>query len=641
MSDTNYTLEWRGTKKSGFSYADIEAGLAAGDLHSLYKINVDGRWVVLRDFLEQQRAAAAKRNALSAQQQQPSYPQQVAPSPYSPPAPDSYPVPSYAAPAQQSALPPLPLHEGMLQGHQMPQSFQEKPQKPVWLWPVIITSATICILLAIVTVYVIATKQSSTNYGSSNNNGSSSANSPSGSSGNSPANGISSSVGSGNNTASASGSSPGTVNSSANANGSSSGMGNSSASVADAKPEAKLEAKPESKAEPKPEVKSAQMKILPYSITGKEIYPSALVSTATVDWNGDAQSAEDKKTDEDAQLGKHDLPLYGDENSWLGIELEGVKKGSKVSVEITAEGYMKPSKEQLTVNSVSERGHVLVMPKIMWDYEALFKVRQQRPLNVVFSASIDGTELPHVTDTYTLRSINDCPIYLVSKSGKQADSLAFLFAAYVNENHPQVQEILKEARACGFVNQFDGYQSEKPEAVMHQVFAVWNALQRRGIKYSDVSSTPPGDRVICQSVRFMHESINNQQANCVDGSVLMASVLKKIGIQSFLVIVPGHCFLAFNVVKNSAALPMGLETTMLGSDDITDVKKLDLLPPQEKNKENDASVNTFTEAVNVGNNRIDSCARQLLSERDARYRLISIDDERKRGINPIPYSVDK
>jgi hypothetical protein len=644
MSDTNYTLEWRGTKKSGFSYADIEAALATGDLHSLYKINVDGRWVVLRDFVEQQRAAA-KRSAPPVLQE-PTYPQQVAPSPYSPPAPVSYPVTSYAAPAQQVALPPLPLHEGMPHGYQMPHSFQEKAQKPVWFWPVIITSATVCILMAIVTVYVIATRQSTPSYGSSNSNGSSVANNTSGSNSNSPANGNSSRVGNGNSSATAKDSASGSINSPANANGNSSAMSNSGATVADAKPEPKPEAKLEAKPEPKPEVKSAQVKFQPYSFTGKEIFPSALISTATVDWNGDAQNAEDKKTEDDAQLRKREVPIYGDENSWLGFELSGLSKGAQVSVEITSEGMMMPSKWQGPVTTVSQKGRALISPKIMWNYEVLTKIRQQRPININFSATVYGAELPVVNETYTLRSINDCPLYVSrSKSSKgslnDSTSLSFLFAAYVNENHPQVQEVLKEALGCRIVDKFDGYLSADPKQVYLQVFSIWNALQRRGIKYSNVAATTPGDKVFSQSVRFLDQSINDHQANCVDGSVLMASVLHKIGIKSYLVIIPGHCFLAFDLTPNSAALPIGLETTMLGKNEITDVKNLAYLPKQEKFKEYEDSYKTFGEAVETGSDTIQGSARLLQSQSDVRFRLVSIEDERNFGIMPIPFTLDK
>lgn len=59
MSNTTYSLEWRGTVKSGLTYEDIETGLVSGDLHTLYKIQVNGRRLVLRDFVEQQRPLLA------------------------------------------------------------------------------------------------------------------------------------------------------------------------------------------------------------------------------------------------------------------------------------------------------------------------------------------------------------------------------------------------------------------------------------------------------------------------------------------------------------------------------------------------------------------------------------------------------
>ncbi|OYW76062.1 MAG: hypothetical protein B7Z37_10470, partial [Verrucomicrobia bacterium 12-59-8] len=276
------------------------------------------------------------------------------------------------------------------------------------------------------------------------------------------------------------------------------------------------------------------------------------------------------------------------------------------------------------------------------DYEAFRKVIQQRPINVIFSASLDGKPLQEATEIYTLRSINDCPIYVSrDKSGENLTSLSFLFAAYVNENHPQVQQILNEAMSCRIVDKFNGYGSENPKEVYLQVFSIWNALQRRGIKYSNVAATTPGDTVISQSVRFLDQSINDHQANCVDGTVLMASVLQKIGINSYLVIIPGHCFLAFDLTPDSAALPIGLETTMLGKNEITDVKNLGYLPKQEKFKEYDDSYKTFGEAVDTGISIIQANARTLQTRSDPRFRLVSIDEARKDGIKPIAFTMDK
>ena len=547
MNDQCYTLDWRGTQRGPWTLSEIEARLEAGEINSLYRVHVDGKWVVLRDFLEHERAAAslARKQAAASFVPRPEPVQVMQPTAAPlPPVfiqPVSTPVPNFQSPAAAPA----------------------KPKKQLW-GAVMVMSVLMIIFAAAVGGYLFANRSVT--------------------GGTVPA--------------------PNTPDQGAGA-------------------------------------ETAGAKIRASSFTGKEIFPSALISTATVDWNGDEQFAEDKKTDDDALLRKSDVPIYGDENGWLGIRFEGLKKEANVTVEINADGFMKASKWQGTITAVSPDGDALVKPKALWDYEALIKLRQERPINVVFSASVDGNALPDVTETYTLRSINDCPLYITNdKAGNDVTNLSFLFAAYVNENHPRVQDILKEALECRLVDKMDGYLSDDPKQVVLQVLAIWNALQRRGIKYSNVAATTPGDRVFSQSVRFLDQSIDANQANCVDGTVLMASVLQKIGIKSHLVLIPGHCFLAFDPAPNSAALPIGLETTMLGNNELTEVKKMDLLPSQDQLKEYQDSVKTFVEAVAVGNDTIKKYARKLQGNEDARFRFISIEDARDLGIMPIPFTMD-
>lgn len=379
-----------------------------------------------------------------------------------------------------------------------------------------------------------------------------------------------------------------------------------------------------------------------WSFTDVDLFPSAIISTATVDWNGDEETAEDKKTDSDPKLRKRDVPLYGDENSWLGIDLSGLTKGAQVSVEISVDGFMKPSKWQGKITKVTKEGEARVFPKAAWDYEALLKIRQQRPVNVVFKATVNGAALPDVTETYTLKSLNDCPFYVLwDEDGDDVDDFSYLFAAYVNENHPWVEDILKEAISSGIVDSFDGYQSGEPKQVMLQVFAIWNALQRRGIKYSDVSTTTPSKFVVSQSVRFLDESIDATQANCVDGSVLMASILRKIGIESYLVLIPGHCFLAFDADKDNEGMPIGLETTMLGNNDLKPLKDTESLPRSAQLKEFQDSYKTFSHAVLTGKANIKKHTKALESGDDPQTQLVSISEARELGIMPIAFTKEK
>ena len=388
--------------------------------------------------------------------------------------------------------------------------------------------------------------------------------------------------------------------------------------------------------------KSSQSEITldPWSYTEQDLYPSAIISTATVDWNGDDQDAEDKKTADDPKPKKKDIPIYGDENGWLAVDLAGLPKNAQVEVTISIDGFLKPSTWKGKVTRVTKDGEARVFPKAIWDYDALLKVRQQRPVNVTFKATVNGTPIPEDNETYVLRALNDCMFYVkYDEDSDEFDDFSWLFAAYVNENHPEVDIILKEALESGIVSDFDGYQDDDPKAVMMQVFAVWNALQRRGIKYSDISHTTPSKTVVSQTVRFLDDSIRATQANCVDGSVLMASVLSKIGITSYLVMIPGHCFLAFDLSDGDKPKRIGLETTMLGNDEIKSVEEIAHLTEKAKLAEFKASYKTFTSAVSIGNANLKKYKDKLDAEdddADPDIQIISIPDARDLGIMPIP-----
>jgi len=382
----------------------------------------------------------------------------------------------------------------------------------------------------------------------------------------------------------------------------------------------------------------AETTFSPWSFTEKDLFPSAIISTATVDWNGDEELAENKKTEGDPELEAEDIPIYGDENGWLAVDLGGISEGAKVEVEISVDGYMKPSKWKGTIGKTSEDGEARVFPKGLWDYPALMKVRQQRPVNATFKVKVNGKTLDEETEICTMRSINDCAFYILwEEDGEEFDDFSWLFAAYVNENHPWVDGILKEALDSGLVSSFTGYQSEDPEEVIAQVFAVWNVLQRRGIKYSDVSTTTPSKFVFSQNVRFLDQTVKSTQANCVDGSVLMASVLRKIGINPYLVMVPGHCFLAFDSGDGEDSEIIGLETTMIGNAQLKPLKVFSGLSEKGKLRELKISYESFIEAIDAGNGQIEEHSDELDSEEYPDIQLISISDARELGIMPIAF----
>lgn len=346
-----------------------------------------------------------------------------------------------------------------------------------------------------------------------------------------------------------------------------------------------------------------------HSLTPGSIYPSLILATATIKGDG----APDDPTD---------ATHYGDPMATLGVMLRNVRKDDKITVEVSADAVIKPSKVSFTAKA----SEILVTaaPKVKFDFEALGKVTQTRPINVTIKVTRNGQPLDDLDEVMSLRQINDCPYGVVSptpkKNGKipqEEHDIRFMFAAYANENHPQVDQILKEAKATGLCNSFAGYQAGTEQDVIRQVNAIWVALQRRGITYSSITNTTPNKGVYAQHVRFLDESINMTQANCVDGSVLMASVLKKIEIKTALVVVPGHCYLAFySQEAEKGGKLYGLETTMLGSR------------------------STLTDAINQATFSAESSLQKnaaKFDQEDSGFMLVHLDEARELGIMPIPY----
>jgi hypothetical protein len=123
----------------------------------------------------------------------------------------------------------------------------------------------------------------------------------------------------------------------------------------------------------------------------------------------------------------------------------------------------------------------------------------------------------------------------------------------------------------------------------------------------------------------------------VDGSVLMASLLRKIDIEPMLVFVPGHCYLAFFVDQEQTQL-VALETTLIGSaggDGPREIEGVDEVVDNEWQEKD--SWATFCAAIAMGNQDIAEKKDKFGDKADADYQLVSIAAARKLGILPIAF----
>jgi hypothetical protein len=375
-----------------------------------------------------------------------------------------------------------------------------------------------------------------------------------------------------------------------------------------------------------------QRPIVAVVVPHNTIFPALVVAQAGMEERG--QDEGDTEADDHA---------LGDPFGVLGVGVVAPEDGVSVKVVVSAPSIMQDSAMDVTLATAGET--YSISPKIKWDYEKLLRNRQQMPVDVTFRVKVGAAPWKEITKTCTLRSINDCLLAFNTdpKDGEYTDT-TWLYTAYVNEDHPWVDGILKDALATGVVEDFTGYQSHDPEEVMKQVYAVWRVFQNRGIRYSDISTVSAQKKsIVSQHVRFLDECLDRRQANCIDGTVMFASVLRKIGIQTHIVTIPGHAFLTFRPNKD-ADDEVGLETTLLGRVGKEAFEQREgrlgklfkILGENETYEE--ASFRSFEDAVRVGSKAFrDNIEHFDESETDPNYWLLSVDDAREKGVRPLAY----
>ena len=225
------------------------------------------------------------------------------------------------------------------------------------------------------------------------------------------------------------------------------------------------------------------------------------------------------------------------------------------------------------------KGMNKVSVNLLWKYDDFIKF--QNPGITHFSFQLLDREGKLVTNTdveVPYRSVSECVFAL--KYGNQVADFRPFFASYVNEDSKLIDAFLSEVynehnekykdpnlKLSGWM----GYQGGADYADL-QVAAIVAHLMRKGMKYSNITDTSNATtKVYSQNVRFINETLALKNANCVDGSVLMASILEKIGIRCFLVAIPGHMYMAYSRTGKTQPIADDIqyvETTLIGSKDI-------------------------------------------------------------------------
>lgn len=347
-----------------------------------------------------------------------------------------------------------------------------------------------------------------------------------------------------------------------------------------------------------------------FGFDGKELFASSVLAYAGV--------SED--FDDGSEVPPDVAPYEGEGWSQLGVALSGVTKGDRFRVTITADRFIKPSRFEFVAES--DEAFVEVAPKTIYDYEALGRLRQSTPFNVTYTVQ-RGDEAPKTaTEAWTAHQLNDCQLtgsnYYLTKKGEinaNPTITSYGIAGFVNENHPWIDGILKDGLDTRLCDAFSGYQLGEKE-VLNQINAVWTALQRRRISYSSIATSTLSGHNAFQHVRFIDESMTASQANCLDGCVVLASVMRKIGLNVSIILVPKHAYVAV-LNDEGSELMFAVETTMLKNARLQDAIEY---------------------ATTGGPESLEKIHAKLDDPNEHSYQEINIRDARQLGIHPIPFA---
>jgi hypothetical protein len=204
--------------------------------------------------------------------------------------------------------------------------------------------------------------------------------------------------------------------------------------------------------------------------------------------------------------------------------------------------------------------------------------------NPLLSPNIDIRELTNANIHYSI-SLSDyvlgeetIPIKLYAKDtmiwGYFYDEYfydsSYWIAAWVTPHIYEVDELIRKSAEHHPNKAIEGYQCSSCKNdedwtiyTAAQVKAIYDTLKYDyKIAYINAPIAFSANTESSQRVKLPKDSIKLSSSNCIDGSVLFASALESIGISPYIILLPEHAFVCWDVSETREMIDC-LETTMI------------------------------------------------------------------------------
>lgn len=293
----------------------------------------------------------------------------------------------------------------------------------------------------------------------------------------------------------------------------------------------------------------------------------------------------------------------------------GTQTYYKVLVEAEVPGFTQTLTQTDYIN-VKDTVTFTLNPSLLYEAWANLTAVQKAQLNYRVKVLNNDREILVLAQSLDIEiwPANMNPAFHTRKDGTPVDMDSYT-AHWVQPQADSVQAVIESARKLHADNKLVGYQDPSSTGnhasiVRAQAEAIYKALQARGIGY--VTSADLGNAG--QVVLFPNQTLRHRYANCIDGAVLFASALERIGIETAIIFIPGHAFIGYRLWDDVNTWDF-LETTLTWSG------------------------GTFAQALASGNSRYNSevSAGHFTSGTSA---FMKIPEARKLGYAAYPYDLE-
>ena len=257
--------------------------------------------------------------------------------------------------------------------------------------------------------------------------------------------------------------------------------------------------------------------------------------------------------------------LFGFEKTGAPAEIRFYNLGDKprlLRVEAQIPGVTEAAVRSVTLLSGAQREVVFLVPQLATSFSPA-SIRSERPAQLHLKINEGDKVLYEDTLSISLLPRDSLPLFREVGADITKMTPEYI-GAWVTPNSRAVDGFLTAAKQRHPKKMFVGEQAD----TVSQVKAIYDELKARGVTYV-MDPTVNTDLVKVQRTRLPSEVLESTNAQCLEGTILFATMLEAIGLRPIIVLVPGHAFVGWHATSADGVKPgadrLFLETTMVGN----------------------------------------------------------------------------